>query len=148
MVTKYGFSENLGPMVYGNSQGEVFLGRDFNSTPNYSDNIAYEIDTEMRQIIETAYNQCEQILTDNIDKLHFLAKYLMKFEKIDGELFDKIMRNQVGEEILEMDNPTKPSLLDNVKKELDTQLSENKAEEDTSVISTNTDSNSNETSVE
>ena len=58
------------------------------------------------------------------------------------------MRNQVGEEILEMDNPTKPSLLDNVKKELDTQLSENKAEEDTSVISTNTDSNSNETSVE
>jgi cell division protease FtsH len=79
----------------------VFLGRDFNSTPNYSDNIAYEIDTEMRQIIETAYTQAEQILIDNMDKLHFLAKYLMKFEKIDGSLFEKIMKNEVGEEILQ-----------------------------------------------
>jgi cell division protease FtsH len=101
MVTKYGFSENLGAMVYGNSQGEVFLGRDFNSTPNYSDNIAYEIDTEMRQIIETAYTQAEQILIDHMDKLHFLAKYLMKFEKIDGALFEKIMKDEVGEEILQ-----------------------------------------------
>ncbi|MCD7800290.1 MAG: ATP-dependent zinc metalloprotease FtsH [Ruminococcus sp.] len=135
MVTKYGFSENLGPMVYGNSQGEVFLGRDFNSTPNYSDNIAFEIDSEMRQIIETAYTSAEQILKDNIDKLHFLAKYLMKFEKIDGELFDKIMKNEVGEEILEKDTPKKPSLLDDVKAELDNQLNEGKSKkEDVAII--------------
>ncbi len=134
MVTKYGFSENLGPMVYGNSQGEVFLGRDFNSTPNYSDNIAFEIDSEMRQIIETAYTSAEQILKDNIDKLHFLAKYLMKFEKIDGELFDKIMKNEVGEEILEKDTPKKPSLLDDVKAELDNQLNEGKSKKEDVVI--------------
>lgn len=141
MVTKYGFSENLGAMVYGNSQGEVFLGRDFNSTPNYSDNIAYEIDTEMRQIIETAYTKAEQILTDNIDKLHFLAKYLMKFEKIDGNLFEKIMKNEVGEEILDKENPTKPSLLDDVK--LDNKLIDNKSNnsvpiEESKVIEDNT----------
>ncbi len=100
MVTKYGFSENLGPMVYGNSQGEVFLGRDFNSTPNYSDNVAYEIDNEMRQIIDVGYNKAEQILTDHMDKLHFLAKYLMKYEKIDGKLFEKVMNGEVGEEIM------------------------------------------------
>ena len=109
MVTKYGFSENLGAMVYGNQQGEVFLGRDFNSTPNYSDNVAYEIDTEMRQIIETGYNKAEQILKDNIDKLHFLAKYLMKYEKIDGELFEKIMKDEVGEEIFQDDNTNSTS---------------------------------------
>lgn len=134
MVTKYGFSENLGPMVYGNSQGEVFLGRDFNSTPNYSDNIAFEIDSEMRQIIETAYTSAEQILKDNIDKLHFLVKYLMKFEKIDGELFDKIMKNEVGEEILEKDTPKKSSLLDDVKAELDNQLNEGKSKKEDVVI--------------
>jgi cell division protease FtsH len=100
MVTKYGFSENLGPMVYGNSQGEVFLGRDFNSTPNYSDNVAYEIDNEMRQIIDVGYNKAEQILTDHMDKLHFLAKYLIKYEKIDGKLFEKVMNGEVGEEIM------------------------------------------------
>lgn len=123
MVTKYGFSENLGPMVYGNSQGEVFLGRDFNSTPNYSDNVAFEIDTEMRQIIETGYIKAEQILRDNIDKLHFLAKYLMKYEKIDGKLFEKIMNNEVGEEIFlpEPKNKSNPILSD-VKEKLDQSL--------------------------
>jgi cell division protease FtsH len=131
MVTKYGFSENLGPIVYGNSQGEVFLGRDFNNTPNYSDNIAYEIDSEMRQIIESAYTKCEQILTDNMDKLHFLAKYLMKFEKIDGVLFEKIMKGEVGEEILELEEPTKKSLVDTTKPKLDTPLVETKAEPET-----------------
>lgn len=142
MVTKYGFSENLGPMVYGNSQGEVFLGRDFNSTPNYSDNIAYEIDTEMHQIIEVAYNQCEQILTKNIDKLHFVAKYLMKYEKIDGSLFDKIMKNEVGEEIFEKEIPSKPSLLDNTKNVLDAPLDSNKpADVQPAIINTTDNSN-------
>ena len=74
MVTKYGFSEKLGPMVYGNEQGEVFLGRDFNSSRNYSENVAAEIDAEMRKLIEDGYNTAEKLLKDHMDQLHFLAK--------------------------------------------------------------------------
>ncbi len=100
MVTKYGFSEKLGPMVYGNDQGEVFLGRDFNSSRNYSETVAAEIDTEMRGLIEEGYKASEKILTDHMDQLHFLAKYLMKFEKIDGDDFEKLMKGEIDESIL------------------------------------------------
>ncbi len=101
MVTKYGFSEKLGPMVYGNEQGEVFLGRDFNSSRNYSENVAAEIDAEMRALIEEGYEKSEQILTEHMDQLHFLAKYLMKFEKIDDTDFEKLMKGEMDESILE-----------------------------------------------
>jgi len=101
MVTKYGFSEKLGPMVYGNEQGEVFLGRDFNSSRNYSENVAAEIDAEMRKLIEDGYNTAEKLLKDHIDQLHFLAKYLMKFEKIDDVDFEKLMKGEMDESILD-----------------------------------------------
>lgn len=104
MVTKYGFSEKLGPLVYGNDQSEVFLGRDFNSSRNYSENVAAEIDSEMRELIDEAYEKAKDILETHIDKLHFLAKYLMIHEKIDGELFDDIMNDKVGEEIFNNDD--------------------------------------------
>ena len=74
MVTKYGFSEKLGPLVYGNDQSEVFLGRDFNSSRNYSENVAAEIDSEMRELIDEAYEKAKDILETHIDQLHFLAK--------------------------------------------------------------------------
>ena len=99
MVTKYGFSEKLGPVVYGNDQNEVFLGRDINSSRNYSENVAADIDKEIRDIIEDAYHKAENILKEHMDKLHFLAKYLMKNEKIDNETFEKIMKDEIGEEI-------------------------------------------------
>ncbi|GHU51996.1 ATP-dependent zinc metalloprotease FtsH [Clostridia bacterium] len=106
MVTKYGFSDKLGPMVYGSDHNEVFLGRDYANSNNYSERVAAEIDSEMREIIEVGYNKAEKILKANLDKLHFLSKYLMKFEKIDGPTFDKIMKDEIGEEVfIEEDEP-------------------------------------------
>ena len=90
MVTKYGFSDKLGPMVYGTDQNEVFLGRDFNSSKNYSENVAAEIDAEMREIIEEGYERAKDLLEQNMDQLHLLAKYLMKYEKIDDVDFESL----------------------------------------------------------
>ncbi len=109
MVTKYGFSEKLGPMVYGHEQGEVFLGRDFNSSRNYSENVAAEIDAEMRKLIEDGYNASENILKEHMDQLHFLAKYLMKFEKIDSEDFEKLMKGEMDASIIEPEPEKKES---------------------------------------
>lgn len=116
MVTKYGFSEKLGPLVYGNDQSEVFLGRDFNSSRNYSENVAAEIDSEMRELIDEAYEKAKDILETHIDKLHFLAKYLTIHEKIDGELFYDIMNDKVGEEIFNDDSEKSESVAVNLEK--------------------------------
>lgn len=103
MVTKYGFSDKLGPMVYGTDQNEVFLGRDFNSSKNYSENVAAEIDAEMREIIEEGYERAKDLLEQNIDQLHLLAKYLMKYEKIDDVDFEKLMKGELDESVLNDD---------------------------------------------
>lgn len=101
MVTRYGFSEKLGPMVYGNDQSEVFLGRDFNSNRNYSENVAAEIDAEMREIIEGGYQKSKDILEEHMDQLHLLAKYLMKFEKIDSNDFEILMNGEMDPKVFE-----------------------------------------------
>lgn len=103
MVTRYGFSDKLGPMVYGNDQNEVFLGRDFSSGRNYSENVAAEIDAEMREIIEDCYQKCIDILKEHIDQLHFLAKYLMKYEKIDDKDFAALMKGEMDPSVIEPD---------------------------------------------
>ena len=95
MVTRYGFSEKLGPIVYGQDEGEVFLGRDFNHTRNYSENVAAEIDSEIREIIDTGYQQAEDILNAHMTELHKVAHYLMENEKIDAETFDKLMKGEL-----------------------------------------------------
>lgn len=95
MVTRYGFSDNLGPVVYGQGDHEVFLGRDYTNTPSYSDNVAAEIDNEIRTIVETAFENAERVLTEHMDQLHILAKYLMKHEKIDGIKFEKLMKGEI-----------------------------------------------------
>lgn len=95
MVTKYGFSEKLGPVVYGHDESEVFLGRDYSQGRNYSENIAAEIDAEIRELIETAYEKAKDILQSHMDQLHILAKYLMKNEKIDGPDFEKLMKGEI-----------------------------------------------------
>lgn len=115
MVTKYGFSEKLGPMVYGNDQGEVFLGRELSSGKNYSEEVASEIDAEMRSIIEEGYKKCESILTEHIDQLHFLAKYLMKFEKIDDVDFEKLMKGEIDQSVIEPDKPKQTDVIDEEK---------------------------------
>lgn len=101
MVTKYGFSEKLGPVVYsGNDQDEVFLGRDFNSPPNYSDEVASKIDSEVRAIIENAYKTTIEIINAHKDKMHLLSKYLLKHEKIERDDFRKLMEGTLDSDIV------------------------------------------------
>jgi len=97
MVTRYGFSDNLGSVVYGQGDHEVFLGRDYTNTPSYSDNVAAEIDNEIRTLIESAFTDAEKILNEHMDKLHVVAKYLMKYEKVDGATFEKLMNGELTE---------------------------------------------------
>lgn len=97
MVTRYGFSDNLGPVVYGQGDHEVFLGRDYTNTPSYSDNVAAEIDNEIRTLIESAFTDAEKILNEHMDKLHVVAKYLMKYEKVDGATFEKLINGELTE---------------------------------------------------
>ncbi len=108
MVTKYGFSKKLGTVVYGSDNDEVFLGKDYGHTRNYSESVAAQIDEEVKTIIERAYSDCADILRKNEDKIHFLTKYLLKFEKIDGADFEKIMRGELTEEIL-LTEPEEPA---------------------------------------
>ena len=97
MVTRYGMSDKLGTVLYGSghSDTEVFLGRDFNATKNYSEKIAAEIDDEIRTIIENAYTECKRILTEHIDKLHLIAGYLLRSEFMDGDMFKAAMENDL-----------------------------------------------------
>lgn len=86
MVTEYGMSDKLGPMQFGQPQGgQVFLGRDINSEQNYSDKIAYEIDTEIQSIIKTCYERARTILTENRSKLDLIANTLLEVETLDAE---------------------------------------------------------------
>ena len=94
MITRYGFSEKLGPVVYGSSESEPFLGRDFGSTPNYSDEVAAEIDAEIRTFVEEGYAKAEEILTQHMDQLHRVAQYLIANEKVDSAGFEALMRGE------------------------------------------------------
>lgn len=101
MVTKYGFSDRLGPVNY-SSPDEVFLGKDFSTRKNYSEEVASEIDEEIRIIIEDAYSTAESILTENLDKLHTIANTLLEIETLDGEQFEKLFTGEVtAEELIE-----------------------------------------------
>ncbi|MBR0599125.1 ATP-dependent zinc metalloprotease FtsH [Sinanaerobacter chloroacetimidivorans] len=93
MVTKYGFSERLGPVNYSSSD-EVFLGKDFSTRKNYSEEMASEIDEEIRTIIEDAFATAEKLLSENIDKLHTVAKTLLEIETLDGEQFEALFTGE------------------------------------------------------
>ena len=95
MVTRYGFSRTLGPVVYGQPEGEVFLGRDFGQQRNYSENVAKEIDEEIRELIDKAYEEARRILTEHRDQLDLIANYLMEYEKVNGEKFEKLMKGEM-----------------------------------------------------
>ncbi|MDD6718190.1 MAG: ATP-dependent zinc metalloprotease FtsH [bacterium] len=94
MVTRYGFSERMGPVVYGTDPGETFLGRDFGQGKGYSENTAAEIDNEIRDIMDEAYETARRILTEHMDQLHRVAGVLMEKEKISGEEFVKLMQGE------------------------------------------------------
>ena len=96
MVTRYGFSDILGPVVYGgqHSSDEVFLGRDFNSQKDYSDATASVIDQEIKRIVCEAYDTAERLLKENLDKLHFIAEFLMRNEIMDEYQFKSVMNGE------------------------------------------------------
>ena len=96
MVTKYGMSEKMGPMVYGDSDDEVFLGNSITTKKNYSEEIAYEIDKEVREIVENAYAECKRILKENMDKLHYVAKGLLLYETLDSEQFMQAFNEELS----------------------------------------------------
>ena len=103
MVTKLGMSDLLGLRAFGNDHGEVFLGRDFSSSQDYSDDTASKIDSEIHRIISEAYANAKRILTENMDKLHFVAEFLVRNEVMDGEQFAAAMDgNPTFEELEEM----------------------------------------------
>lgn len=100
MVTKYGFSEKLGPVNYSSGE-EVFLGKDFSTKQNYSEEVASEIDEEIRNIIEDCFRDCEQILSSNLDKLKVVADALLRLETLNGEQFERLYTGQITPEELE-----------------------------------------------
>lgn len=94
MVTKYGMSDKLGPIAFGDQSNEVFLGKDFNHVRNYSESVASQIDEEIERIVKDAYSRTKEILSEHIDKLHAVAQALLKEEKIDGKEFEAIMKGE------------------------------------------------------
>ena len=91
MVTKYGMSNELGPVLYGKDNNEVFLGMDYSHTQNYSETYATLIDNEVKRILSECYDKCKELLTVHNDKLVLIAETLIKQEKIDRDLFLKLM---------------------------------------------------------
>ena len=112
MVTKYGMSKTLGPICYGSSGGEVFIGRDMGHVKDYSERVASQIDEEVFQIVEQGYKRVEQILTDYMPQLHDVANFLIKHEKMDSEQFKAVMTGtyveppEIEEEKDETENDT------------------------------------------
>ena len=91
MVMRYGMSDLLGPMVYGDNEGEIFLGRSITRTVNMSEETMKKVDAEVRKIIDGQYAVARKLLEDNRDKVEAMAKALLEFETIDNEQIDDIM---------------------------------------------------------
>ncbi|SHN37405.1 ATP-dependent zinc metalloprotease FtsH [Gracilibacillus kekensis] len=140
MVMEYGMSEKIGPLQFGNSNGQVFLGRDMQNEQNYSDAIAYEIDQEVQNFIQMSYDRAKQILTENQDKLELVAKTLLEIETLDakqikslfeeGKLPDPVVSEQNGEEKTSKDT------------EADKEVNEDSDEEKSSDVKVNIQSKS------
>lgn len=100
MVTKYGMSTKLGPMTFGDSDDEVFLGNSFASKKNYSEEVAYEIDKEIGRIVDESYKQTKKILQDNMDRLEYVAKALLVYETLDADQFLKAFNKELSLDVL------------------------------------------------
>ena len=117
MVTKYGMSEEMGPVEYGENQEEVFLGRSVTQTQSVSEAVAQKIDKEIRKLVDEGYNQAKKILTEKIDDLHKIAKALLTYETLTGEeIEDIINKNKYPEnkQDLAKDEDNKDSALGSI----------------------------------
>lgn len=144
MVTKYGFSEKIGPVNYSDSD-EVFLGKDFSTRKNYSEGVASEIDHEVKNIIEDAYRETVRIITENMDKLESVAQALLEVETLDGEQFEalytgKVDAKQLAEQVREKDeeiqriNREEAAEYEKLRKEEEAKLEEELAKYDTDYL--------------
>ncbi len=95
MITKYGFSEKLGPVVYGDNDDEPFVGMSYGHSRDHSEKVQSEIDTEVKLIIDECYEKTVETLKEHLDQLHIVAQYLLKHEKIDSINFDKLMKGEL-----------------------------------------------------
>ena len=95
MVTKYGMSEEMGPVEYGENQEEVFLGRSVTQTQSVSEEVAQKIDKEIRKLVDEVYNKAKEILTEKIDDLHKIAKALITYETLTGEEIENIINKNI-----------------------------------------------------
>ena len=117
MVTKYGMSEELGPVEYGENQEEVFLGRSVTQTQSVSEAVAQKIDKEIRKLVDEGYNKAKQILTDKIEDLHKIAKALLTYETLTGEEIENIINKNTypaNKEDLKSDENEKSSALGSI----------------------------------
>ena len=94
MITKYGMSEKLGPITYGSSNGEVFLGKEFGHNKTYSEETAAKIDAEIKEYVTDGYEKTEKILREHIAELHKVAQFLFEHEKMSGEQFALAMEGK------------------------------------------------------
>lgn len=110
MITEYGMSEVLGPITFGRRQEQVFLGRDISRDRNYSEEVAYSIDKEVRRLIEDAYAKTEELLKTNIDKLHLVANALLERETLEGdELAQLLSEGKITEKAKDGDDNPPPA---------------------------------------
>src|SRR6476619_7016446 len=111
MVMRFGMSDRLGPRVFGHDHGQPFLGREFSSEPDYSDEIAREIDDEIRRIVEAAHQRAKDILSERRDSLETISKILVKRETIDAKEFVALLEGKPAEEVFvdEEEPPSKPA---------------------------------------
>ncbi|GHW06946.1 ATP-dependent zinc metalloprotease FtsH [Vibrio cholerae] len=137
MVTQWGFSEKLGPMLYAEDEGEVFLGRSVTQTKHMSDDTAKLIDDEVRQIIDRNYERARQIIMDNMDIMHAMKDALMKYETIDaGQIDDLMARKPVIREPAGWGDQSKTPSEPEVKAEPEAKAEESTAETASSDVAT------------
>jgi cell division protease FtsH len=110
MVMRFGMSEKLGPRVFGHDHGQPFLGREFSAEPDYSDEIAREIDDEIRRIVEGAHLQAKEILTTHKESLEKLSEILIKRETIEKEQFESLLAGQTEAEVFGAEAPPPPEV--------------------------------------
>ena len=110
MVMRFGMSEKLGPRVFGHEHSQPFLGREFSSEPDYSDEIAREIDDEIRRIIEVAHQRARDILDEQRDKLTTMSEVLVKRETIEKEEFAALLAGKSEEDVFGPDDPVTPEV--------------------------------------
>jgi len=117
MVTRWGMSEKLGPRTFGRDSSQPFLGRDFGHEADYSEEIAREIDDEIRRIVEAAHERAREVLTSHIDELQSMSKILIQYETFDADQFQRLLSGEAPEEVFADQNESETPVAEQPRKE-------------------------------